>query len=32
MAALITSFLACWALGYVLGYKVRMIRNAVNAV
>lgn len=31
MAALISSFLACWALGYVLGFKVRMIRNALNA-
>ena len=31
MIELITSFLACWAAGYALGFKVRMIHAAFSA-
>jgi len=32
MAEFITAFVAAWAVGYVLGFKLKMIRNAMNAV
>lgn len=31
MAGLVGIFLAAWAVGYVVGYQVFMIRQAVNA-
>lgn len=31
MFTFIATFMATWALGYVLGFKVRMIKSALNA-
>lgn len=31
MTPFVTSFLIAWAAGYVLGFKVRMIRAALTA-
>lgn len=31
MTPFVTSFLVAWALGYALGFKVRMIRAALSA-
>jgi hypothetical protein len=31
MTSFVAVFLAAWAVGYVLGYKLRMIRSALYA-